>query len=268
MAKARTGNRQPDPPEEIEEEEGEFNDAQIGRITNIVNAAVSGQLQRKLPKAIGDAVAGPIGELRTLIEGQGTGRRRDDEHEDDPEDPPAQRGKTKAGRTRAADPDPEKENMKQRLAAIESERKLEREQNRNRDRDTTLRESLTKLGVDPNRIRGAVAVLRDSTKYDEKTGEWSYIAKRDGYDEDVDLSQGAKEWAGTDEGKSYLAPPQRGAGGSGTRLQPGMGAGTGTGGGGRPIADPKAAKVQAKQDAVAKLGEAVNALGGGTIGLG
>lgn len=269
MAKARTGKQVTT--DDDEEEPSELSDAARSEITNLVNAAVSGQLQRKLPKAISDAVATPIGELRTLIESNLKGSRRravdDEEPEEEIEEPPPKRGK---GARRVKDEDPEKETMRKRLDAIEAERKLEREQNRARDRDGVLRESLTKLGVDANRMRGAVAVLRETTKYDEKTGEWSYVAKREGYDEEIDLSAGAAEWAKTDEGKSYLAPAQTGArGGSGTRV--GAAPVIGSGGGGaasRAGSDPKAAKLANKQEAMKQLTEGVNALAGGAITVG
>ena len=205
MAKARTGNRNNQPPPDDEEEEtgaDAFNDAQRAEISQLVNAAVSGQLQRKLPRAIADGISGPLGEIRSLIEGnQQRGRVRDDDEAGDDDDgeevtPPKGKGKTKRGR----EVDPEKEQMRKRLDKLEAERQQEREQSRARERDTLLRESLTKAGVDPNRIRGAIAVLRETTKYDDKTGEWSYVAKRDGFDEEIDIAAGVAEWGKSDEG--------------------------------------------------------------------
>jgi hypothetical protein len=269
MAKKRGQQPNPDPDDD-DESTGELSDAARTEITNLVNAAVSGQLQRKLPKAIGDAIAGPMGDLRTLIESNATGARRrtDEDPEDDDEDPPEPKRKGK--RAAAAQPDPEKENMRKRLDTLEAERRTEREQTRNRDRDGQLREHLTKLGVDPNRIRGAIAVLRETTKHDEKTGEWSYVAKRDGFDEEIDLAAGVGEWSKTDEGKSYIAPAQgqQPRGGSGMRPggTPVIGASGGRAGAGN--GDPKAAKQAAKQEAMKSLTGAIDSLAGGAIPLG
>lgn len=278
--KGKQGNPPPDDDDDEDGGGGTLSDSMRTEITNLVNAAVSGQLSRKLPNAITAAVEGAIAPLRESLANGGARRRSDDDDEDagddDDEDAPPQRGKNKgknAGAARAKDP--EFDRMQKRLNQLETERKQEREQARNRERDTLLREQLEAAGVDKNRIRGAVAVLRDSMKYDDKTGEWSYKAKRDGFDEDVDIAAGVGEWASTDEGKSYLAPPNSGGqprGGSGMRPNGGAG-GTGAGAprlanGGRPAQDPKAAKQAAKQDAMKALAGAVNELGGGTVNLG
>ncbi len=260
------------------------------RISTAVNAAVGDHIKRKLPKMLKDAIDGPLGELRTLIEqraaqpGEG-----DDDGEEQPEEPPAgRRGKGRqqqqqqperpqpAGRRRE---DPELVQLRKKIDTLENERKTEREQARARERDSQLREHLTKLGVEPNRMRGAIAVLRESTRLDEKTGTWSYIAKRDGYDEELDLDAGAQDWAATDEGKAYLAPPQRqgaGAGQPGVQIrQPaartgGSGArpGAGAGGGRTAPASQQQQRAGAKTEAVQNLAGAVDALLGGAVQIG
>lgn len=259
---------------------GELTDGMRTEITNLVNAAVSGQLSRKLPNAITSALETGLAPLREQMENIARGTSRNsggDDDDDDDDQQQQQRGKNK-GKQRAAAKDPETEGMKKRLAQLEEERKQEREQARNRERDTMLREQLEAAGVDKNRIRGAVAVLRDNMKYDDKAGEWVYKAKRDGgYEDDLDVNTGVSEWAATDEGKSYLAPPsntgggqQRGGSGVGRTVGAGAtGAGAGrVQNGGRPAADPKAAKAQAKQEALKNLTTAIDSLGGGGIPLG
>lgn len=284
-----TGNRQqPDDEDDDEGGGGAISDEMRGELTSLVNAAVSGQLNRKLPNAIKNAVdAG----LAPVLEQLRTGGKRsaaaddDDNADDDDQDLEEQPrggkrgaagGRQPAVHRRAGGKDPETQAMAKRLAAIEEERKVEREQARNRDRDGLLREQLTAAGVEPNRLRGAVAVLRDYMKYDEKAAEWGYVAKRDGYDEDLDVGAGVKEWASTDEGKSYLAPPSKGGagnggqqranGGTGTRVQ--QGGRTGVVNGGKPIADPKAQKAERRAEAVNNLSNAIGELGGATIGIG
>ena len=122
-----------------------------------------------------------------------------------------------------------------------------------------------------DRMRGAIAVLRESTRYDEKTGEWSYRTKRDGVDEDLDLEGGVADFIESDEGKSYLAPAQQQQqprGGSGHRPVGGNGGQPRVQNGGRPTADPKAAKAQAKQAAMGDLSKAIDSLAGGNVNLG
>lgn len=187
-------------------------------------------------------------------------RARSDETEELPaRQQPQRRSRAGDGRFQRGE-DPEVANLKKQLAALDAERKAEKEQLRNRERDGLLTEHLTKAGVDPHRLRGAVAVLRDTLVYDDKEGSWSYRAKRDGFDEDLDVALGVKEWAGTDEGKSYLAPQQPVRGGAGTRVQQAVagvvaGAARGT--------DPKAAKAQRDANARAQLVTATNELLGG-----
>jgi hypothetical protein len=252
----------------------EFTEKQLGRITNIVNAAVSGQMSRKLPRLIADAVG-------SAMKGS---RRRDDEEDqpdgdedagsgdDDQDQEPQQPSRGKRGAA-PSKPDPAMTRMSRELAQLKKERQLEREQARNRERDTLLREQLEAAGVDKNRIRGAVAIHASNMKYDEKAGTWSYKTKRDGFDEDVDVEVGIGDWAGTDEGKAFLAPPQgqgQPRGGSGHRPVV-SGAGGPTPrlrGNGAPSKDPKAAKQEARAQAMQNLGNAINELGGATVAVG
>lgn len=257
------------------------------RIATAVNAAVGDHIKRKLPKMLKDAIDGPLGELRTLIEQRATPAGDEPDDAEEPEEQPAQRrgkGRQQQQQQQPAQPagrrreDPELVSMRKKVDAMEAERKLEREQARARDRDTQLREHLTKLGVEPNRMRGAIAVLRESTRLDDKTGTWSYIAKRDGYDEELDLDTGAQDWAATDEGKAYLAPPQPtrgGAGAAGVQIrQPVRNGGSGArpGAGARLGATSPTGQQQqragAKTEAVQNLAGAVDALLGGAVQIG
>lgn len=271
----QNNNGQQDPNGDDEDDGGELTDGQRTEITNLVNAAVNGLISRKLPTMITSAMDAALTPMREQLDSIGSRRgRQDDDEGGDDDDNGDQRGKR--GGKQQQQPrgkDPEVVAMQKRMAQMEAERKQERETARNRERDTILREQLEAAGVDKNRIRGAIAVLRESMKYDEKAGEWSYTAKRDYGDEDVDVAAGVADWASTDEGKSYLAPPsgaqqQQQRAGSGHRpAAPGGGAPR-LQNGGRPAPDPKAAKAQAKVAAVQTLSSAIDSLGGGNIPLG
>lgn len=289
-----------------EDDDGGLTDAMRDEIGQIVNAAVSGHVQRRLPGIVQQAIAGPIGELRTLLEGRsGRSAGADDEPDDDEEpEVPARRGARGAGvergrpaargagreRERAnADRGQEREQdppdnrkmskLEAQVAKLTQEREQERQAARQATRDGALRELLGTAGVDKNRLRGAAAVLRDSTKYDDKTNEWYFVRKVDGVDEEVDLETGVRDWSATDEGKSYLAPPSGGGGGfgGGQRQQTiRSGSGTRTGGGNgaprsgtnNPATDAKTAKAQNKAQAMQNLTGAINELAGGTMPLG
>lgn len=273
MAKKKGANPNPPPPDDDDDDEGEtpFSDRQREEITSLVNAAVSGQLGRKLKGAITGALDEALTPIREQLEQGGRRAARNDDIDDDDDvddDEPPQRGKGKRG---GKGRDPEFLSMQKKLAKLEDERKAEREQAHAREKDSIIRDHLTKIGVDPNRMRGAAAVVGGAVKRDEKTGTFSYTAKREGYDDDLDVEAGIKEWASSDEGKSYLAPPkgqQAPRGGSGMRPAPAGGGGGPVLGGGRPTQDPKAAKTERRANAVAQLGEAIGALSGGTVGLG
>ena len=240
---------------------GGLDDSVRDELRRMVNATVSSQLGRKLDTAIKSALDGamaPIAEqLQALTQGGGKGKRKESDEEET---------KTKAG------PDPEVVAMKKRLAAMEDERKQERAQADARERDGMLREALGKIGVDSNRMRGAVAVLRDNVKKDEN-GEWVYKAQRDGYVEDLDLAKGAAEWGATDEGKSYRAPVNGKRDGARERPAAGqvnvIGQRQGNGDAKAKQAQQQEAKVERKEEAMDKLAGAVSSLiGGANINVG
>lgn len=220
-----------------------------------VNSAVSAQLGRKLTAAVSEAI-GPIKERLDQLgeQRQGGGDGGD-------------QGK---GGGAGGDVSPE---LTQRLAALENELKAhksradklaqERDEERQRARrdrvDSTLKESLTSLGVDPHRLRGALAVVREFVA-DTDDGGSVWRAQRKGYSEDLDIAEGLKEWAATEEGKSYLQAAAGDTGGTGTRP---------TYNGGRPgtrPSDPRAAKAQAQREAREQLLQGVRGvLGSGQV---
>lgn len=279
MASTRRGTRR----EETEDDDGggqggdEISDTMRAAIVQIVNGAVGTHIQRRLPSMLDAALAKPLGDIRALLE-QG-GQRREEQGEDDQEERPRQRRARGQARedqqeerpARAATVDPELVKLRKQMDKMTQEREQERTQARNTTRDASLRELLTAAGVDKNRLRGAVAVLRESTKFDDKTNEWTFVRKGDAGDEELDLDTGVKDWAGTDEGKSYLAPVQAGAGGP-RAPQLRSGAGTRPGAtparGAAPVADAKAAKAQQRAAAVQSLVGAIGELGGSNVTVG
>jgi hypothetical protein len=270
--KKKPGNQNPNPPPTDDDDDDDgggdvsFTAQQREEITALVNAAVSGQLGRKLKGALAGALDEAIAPIREQLEAIGSRRQSDDGDDDgdDDDEPPQRKSKGKGSAV-----NPEMQKMKQKLDKLTAEREAEKAQAIAREKDATIREHLAKIGVDPLRMRGAAAVIAGSIKRDEKTGAFSYTAKRDGYDDDIDIEAGIKEWASTDEGKSYLAPPkgsQRPAGGSGMR--PAGGGGGPVLGGGRPTSDPKAVKAEKRANAVNQLSDAIGALSGGNVSLG
>jgi hypothetical protein len=127
--------------------------------------------------------------------------------------------------------------------------------------ESELTKALTELGVDKNRIRGALAIHKGSAQVDDETGNVLFKMKRDGYEEDLEPAAALKEWAGTDEGKSYIAPTGSG-GGAGARPPRQQGPGR------KPApntAEAKAEKVaNAKTDLLGAVGQLV---AGGSIAI-
>ena len=259
----------PTPEEEKAEQE---------RISKIVNDAVTAQFGRKMPAMVSDAVKAGLGDLK-LDEQIGAAFAKLQQQGQQAQAGGAASGTpaagSGAGAAAAGQPNPETAALTAKLNDLQ--KKLEEQTQRTKDeaakarnekRDSLLNETLGKISVDPNRRRGAAAVLREGAVWDEASGSWMYKAKRDGYEEQIPLDQYVtKEWAATDEGKSYIsaAPPR---GGAGTRQTSQTAMGTG-GAARRMPADPKAAQQQARQDALTSLYDAAAGLvGGGSVGIG
>lgn len=234
----------------------------------LVNSAVSAQLARKVPAMIEagmSPVTTSIEEIKTLIAGGGQqptkgkgkkGKRKDEDDEDEDDAGGGESAAVKAltkqvelltGKLKASDEAALKAEKDRREANVQGK----------------LREGLGKLKVDGHRMKGALAVVREFVKIDDKTGDAKWIAKRDGYDDELDIEEGLKEWADTDEGKSYQAPSGS-SGGTGTRqVRNSGGAGGGKGAG---AGQSKAERVaQAKQDLMQGV---ASMLSGGVVDLG
>jgi hypothetical protein len=139
----------------------------------------------------------------------------DDDDDDDDAPPAGKKGKQKAS--------PEFAKMSKQMGDLQRQLKerddklaKEAESRKQSKIEATLTTALTELGVDKNRIRGALAIHKGTAHVDDESGSVLFKMKRDGYEEDLEPAAALKEWAGTDEGKSYLGPTGSG-GGSGAR---------------------------------------------------
>jgi len=206
-------------------------------ILRTVNAAVSNQLGRKLPTAIEQGVGAAFAPIQESIQSM-LGN---------------QSGKGNQSNGQGGGEHPELVEMKRKQKALEAqladERKAREDQERKgraSARDNAIQQALGAAGVEPLRMRGAMAEVLANVQVSED-GQVFYRDQSKGYDEDLALSDGMKRWASTDVGKSYLAPkPVQGSGASAP----------GRGGGPRPGAaptDPAQAKAQRIADAKAKL---------------
>ncbi len=256
------------PPDDDDETDGELSPKLLEVLNNTVSAAVTAQIGRKL-KPINDQITQlgtSITEQLEAFASRGAGGA-----------PPKKPGDPDPGA--GSQPDPDKIAMKRRLDAIEEERKQERADARNARRDAKLTELAVTAGVEKNRVRGAVAVLREATFFDKEGTPMMKVA-RTGYDEDADLDTGAAEFFKSDEGKSYLAPQgkQGAGGGAGAGQQRGSSAAgvVNRGGGGasggssnRSTKDQAEAKNERKAKALEDLSNGIGALiGGGSIDIG
>jgi hypothetical protein len=213
-------------------------------ILRTVNAAVSNQLGRKLPTAIEQGVTAAMGPITESIANLTK--------------PPEGGGDGKGNQS------PEMAELLRKQKALEGELAAERQarqtqetQTKETRRNSALQNALAKHGVEPLRMKGAMAEVLGQVQ-DSDDGQLFFRDTSKGYDNDLSLDDGIKSWASTDVGKSYLAPKD--VGGSGQN-QPGRG------GGPRPgarAADPATAKAQRIAEArVALRGQVREMIGGG-----
>jgi len=252
-----------------------------GELNDLVNAAVSGQLGRKL-KPLQDQIQGiptmiteGITAAVTAIGGQAGQQRQQAPGGQQGQN--GQQGQQNGGQSA----DPAVAELRQQLDQVNAKLKQQTDaaaaadrRARETERDNGITTALSALGVDKHRMRGAVAVVRESLveiKDPAAPGgvRYAYKAKRNGFEEDVDIAEGVAEWGRTDEGKSYLAPTQAARGGAGTRQTGGQAAGQAAGGGRGTPQDPKEAKAQKQQQALDQLARDLGAsVQGGTVELG
>jgi hypothetical protein len=264
-------------PDDDEETETQFSitDEVRAELGNMINGVVKDHVKRMLGPAIKSAMDPAMTEIKTLLAQRNApaGNEEEENEEEEIEEPIKPKGAK--GKQKVAPPkeDPRIAVMQRKMEAMEQATKLEREQAQAQGRDNVLKEHLIKGGVKPELVRPALLALRETTRRDEKTGEWTYVAKRDGgqgaggYDEELDLAAGAKDWLGTEEGKAMLAPPT-----TPPRVGSGLPRINGatqplTLGRTQPSADPKAQRAQAIQQAESSLTAGISELLGGAVTL-
>jgi hypothetical protein len=217
--KKKPANGNPPPPDDIDDEEGGDGEESLTRadVTKMINGAVRSQLGRLLPTAIQEGLKPVLEQLSTLNPANGG---EGGEGGDDDEEQPT--GKRKA------DPALSKltkqvENLTKQVKEKDDKLSAEAAARKAAQLDTELGRALDSIGVDKLRLRGALAIHRGAAFIDD-AGAVKFRAKRDGYEEELDPAEALKEWADTDEGKSYLAPTGS-TGGSGARASRGNSSG-------------------------------------------
>jgi hypothetical protein len=240
-----------------------FSDDQLTQLQTMIaqgtNAAVSAQLSRRLDAAIDNRITPKFDELKTILQGAA----------------PKTEGGDGAGAAKKSE-DPEVAELRRKNAdydrkfqTLDNDRKQERARAHQAERDRKLNALAATAGVDKNRVRGVVALLASDVRIDDETGAMTVKKQREGYEEDVPIEAHAAEFFKSDEGKSYLAPPN--PRGPGAPQRP-----AGGGPGPRPpqqnnapggqAKDQKAQQVaQAREDLAGAISELV---GGGSIDIG
>lgn len=132
--------------------------------------------------------------------------------------------------------------MQAKLDAEISLREQERAEKLKYEERTALTTALQEQGVTGPQLKGAIALLYNSEGRVKRGSDGSllFATTRDGYEEEMPLAEGVKEWVSSGEGKYYLPP--RPASGTGA---PQM----------RPLTqlDPKTATLDEKNAAMAQL---------------
>jgi hypothetical protein len=135
--------------------------------------------------------------------------------------------------------------MEMQLAEERKARELEKNERLRGEERTALSEALEVAGVtDPVFKKAAIATLYGEEKrvVRESDGSIKFKVQREGYEESLDIKDGVKHWAGTDEGKRFRAPS--GAQGSGQTP------------GGKTPRNGKSTKQERVDDAVSTLNSA------------
>lgn len=104
----------------------------------------------------------------------------------------------------------------ERKATEAESRRAEQEAARTRDEErSSLASALRQEGLDETRIKAATALLYTEEKRIVRSpeGKIAFKLQRQGFEDEVDLSAGIKEWLKTDDGKAFM--PARGVSGSG-----------------------------------------------------
>lgn len=257
--------QKPDPskPDDDNDDDGGGDETPLtrGEVAKMINSAVSGQLARKLPAAI-EAGMSPV--LAKLDELKGGGNNKADNDNDEDEDDEQQSSNAKKGKGKA---DPAIAKMTKQMSDLQRQLKerddklaKEAEARKQSKIESELTRALGELGVDKNRIRGALAIHKGAAQVDDE-GNVLFKVKRDGYDEELAPGEALKEWASTDEGKSYIAPTGS-AGGAGARAPRQQGAAR------KPPPSTPEAKAEKVHQAKTDLLQAVGQLtAGGSISI-
>jgi hypothetical protein len=241
-----------------------FTPQQNEHLSRIVNSAVTSILGRKLGPAIKESLGSELGDIRETLTKMAGGQQQQQQ--------PGSAGGAGGGTGGAgAQPDPKVRDLERQLAEMRAERENDQRRVRESSRDVRLRELAVAAKVDPNRVRGVVALLKDQVKFADD-GRPVMTLQRNGYTEDVELDHGVGEFFKSDEGKAYLAPTNGGRPAMAPSTSGRQGGAAAPGGAGprnAPAMSREQAKEARKQAAFEKLKQGVEQLvGGGNIDIG
>ena len=103
--------------------------------------------------------------------------------------------------------------LQRQMEAIQKERDAEVAKRKDTELRTSIKDALVKSGVSPHMVKAAMSVLVDSDKVVGYNDDDQIVFKT--ATGDLDLANGIKTWAKSEEGKVFVAP--RGTQGSGER---------------------------------------------------
>lgn len=209
-----------------------LDEADIKKITELTTGIVTEALKasgtetaKLIDASIGKAIKGL--DIDKKLEGLKTETDKKlegikvDPPKDPPKDPPGGDDSPALRKLQA-----EQEKLQKALEA-QTKRAEEAETKRRADLlQNSVRDALIAQGADPKRVALALPVLKErgTVRLDDK-GAPVFTFQRNGYEESLDVTAGAKEWLSTDDGKIYMPPVGTqgtggGLGGSGGRVGP------------------------------------------------
>lgn len=203
-----------------------FSDAQIDRITSIVNMAISGRDKRlidTLDKKRSDDAKAADDRLAKILEEKLSALKPADP---DP-DPPAGggKGKNKGDDVRLQTMQQKLDEMARRADEQEQKAKAANARIRAGNLQTITRDELSKVGIDGARFKGAYALLQQEGRIRHREDDSDEMVFVDDAGQEVELAVGLQAWVKTDDAKIYLPPS--GVKGSGSHKPAGSGLPTG-----------------------------------------
>lgn len=180
-------------------------DTRISKIANAAQSSHATRMQRQFDKKLAEVTSTLTSQIAELKEALAASSQRKGEDSDDKNDV----GKIQEHYERKF------QKLQQEVQEERKAREQEHSLRRTSEERSALSDALRAGGVDGPLLKSALALLYTEEKRVIRTedGEIAFRLNKDGFEEEVSLSEGIAEWLASAEGKHYI--PARNVSGSG-----------------------------------------------------